>query len=481
MKSSRRYTLLLSTLLLAIHLCLAPPARALTIKEEKELSREFMKMVAQRFQLIKDPMIVDYVNAIGRRILAVVPPQPFHYRFYVIKEAVYNAFASPAGKIFIYSGLLKAMNNEDELAGILAHEIGHVVSRHISQKISQAKKINIATLAGLIAGVFLGAAGSGAIGSALTMGSMAAGRSMMLTNSRQDEIQADELGITYMTRAGYDGSGMITMLRTIRAKQWFGSKQIPTYMMTHPGLPQRLAYLGSWLASHPEAHHSHSPKERFAFQMMHARLLALYDDENTALSIFKDQVARKPRDVAAEYGYGLALSRSGNYRAAIQHFQKALEKTAFNPDILVEVGRNYLKLGEFEHARSTIRSVLSIAPHNLEGLYTLGQIELQSGQLPQAVKSFKAVLKYRHDNGYRQTLYLLGKAYATLGDKANAYYYLGLYYRKLKAYDNAMFQLERALAEVKDTHRRRQIKDLLREIGHQRAKARKAAKEKGSG
>lgn len=481
MKSIRPYALLLSTLCLAIQLCLAPAARALSIKEEKELSRKFMKMVERRFQLIQDPMIVDYVNAVGRRILAVVPPQPFHYRFFVIKEAVYNAFASPAGKIFIYSGLLKAMDNEDELAGILGHEIGHVVSRHISQKISQAKKVNIAALAGLIAGVFLGASGSAAIGNALTIGSMAAGQSIMLSHSRQDEVQADQLGAVFMTRAGYDGSGMITMLRKIRARQWFGSEQIPTYMMTHPGLPQRLAYLGSWLASHPEAHHRHSHREQLAFRMMHARLLALYDEEDTALSTFKQQVARRPQDVAAQYGYGLALSRSGSYKAAIVHFQKALEKTAFNPDILVEVGRNYLKLGEFGHARSTIRSVLSIAPHHLEGLYTLGQIQLQNGQLPQAVKSFRAVLKNRRGEGYRKTLYLLGKAYAGMGDKANAYYYLGLYYRNLKAYDNAMFQLERALAEVKDTQRRRQIKTLLREIGRQRAEARKAAGKKGSG
>ena len=134
----------------------------ITIKEEEELSREFQKLVLEHYQLIKDPVIVNYVNKIGQKILAVMPPQPFAYHFYVVKEDVYNAFATPAGHIYINSGLFASMQSEEELAGIIAHEISHVVSRHISQKIERSKKVNIATLAGVAAGVFLGAGGAAA-------------------------------------------------------------------------------------------------------------------------------------------------------------------------------------------------------------------------------------------------------------------------------------------------------------------------------
>ena len=124
-------------------------AESITIKEEEELSREFQRLVMKNYQLIRDPIIVNYVNKIGQKLLAVMPPQPFTYRFYVVKEDTYNAFATPAGHIYVNSGLFAAMQSEDELAGILAHEISHVASRHISQKIERSKKVNMATLAGV--------------------------------------------------------------------------------------------------------------------------------------------------------------------------------------------------------------------------------------------------------------------------------------------------------------------------------------------
>ncbi|MBW2538473.1 MAG: M48 family metalloprotease [Deltaproteobacteria bacterium] len=90
-------------------------ALGITIKEEVDLSREFMKVVLNQFDLIRDPQIERYVNSIGKRIIAVVPLQPFSYHFYVIRSDEYNAFATPAGHIFLNSGLIEAMEDEDEL------------------------------------------------------------------------------------------------------------------------------------------------------------------------------------------------------------------------------------------------------------------------------------------------------------------------------------------------------------------------------
>ncbi len=466
------YVRILAIAVLVSTLTFPLPAAGLTIKEEKEMSREFMKMVDRHFELIKDPAIVDYVNSVGRRILKVVPPQPFKFGFFVIKEEVYNAFASPAGQIFIYSGLLQAMENEDELAGILAHEIGHVVSRHLAQRISRQKKIGMASLAGMVAGVFLGAlAGSSAVGSAVTMGTQAAGRSAMLSFSRDDEIQADQLGILYMTGAGYDGQGMITMLRKIRARQWFGSKQIPTYLMTHPASEDRLIYLGGWLASHKQLHRPPADNDRF--RMMHARLEALYGDADGALEDFKRQVKADPGDPVAQYGYALALARSGNRRAATEHFRRALDKKAFDPDILVSMAKNTMALGDLDQARRILTGVVSIAPHHIEGLYTLGRLNLESGHVPQAIDNFKAVLKQRQGRGYRKTLRLLGKAYDATGNKADAFYYLGLYYAQQRDLKNAMFHLERALAATEDPERKDEIRNILQRLGKARADASK--------
>ena len=206
------------------------PVLAISIKEEKELSKEFMRYVNRYYEVIDDPLITAYVTNIGEKLLSGLPPQPFEYNFFVIKEDVFNAFAIPAGYIFINSGLLLAMDHEDELAGILAHEISHVVCRHISKRIDQSKKIDLATMAGVVAGIFLGVAGgSPEAAQALTLGSMAAGQTLSLAHSREDESQADHFGLEYLKQAGYSAEGLLVILKKIRSRQWFGTNQIPTY------------------------------------------------------------------------------------------------------------------------------------------------------------------------------------------------------------------------------------------------------------
>ena len=136
-------------------------AYGLTVKEEEDLSRQIMGVIFRYYELIEDPIVVEYINTIGNQLVSYLPERLFKYHFYIVKTDTYNAFATPAGHIFINSGLLLAMEQEDELAGILAHEIAHVYCRHISQAIERSKKIGMATLAGMAAGARTWQAASG--------------------------------------------------------------------------------------------------------------------------------------------------------------------------------------------------------------------------------------------------------------------------------------------------------------------------------
>ena len=276
-----------------------PPAAAISIKEEQQLSREFLVVLKQHLQIIDDPEINSYIDGIGQKILAALPPQPFTYHFYVIKEDVYNAFAIPAGHIFINSGLLLAMDNEDELAGILSHEISHVICRHVSQRIDRSKNINLATMAGMVAGIFLGAAaGEPAAAQGLIFGSAAAGQSMSLAFSRDDEAQADQLGLGYLNKAGYSAEGLLDILKKIRSRQWYGSDQVPTYLMTHPAVEQRIVDIDSWIASHKQPHPTAEAQARSSARLhkITLRLRALYGDQDTGLQYFQSAVTRNPDD-----------------------------------------------------------------------------------------------------------------------------------------------------------------------------------------
>jgi predicted Zn-dependent protease len=444
------------------------PAWAISIKEEEKLAREFMKYISRKYELINDPTIVGYVESVGKKILAVMPPQPFEYHFHVIKEDVYNAFAIPAGHIFVNSGLLAAMENENELAGLLGHEIAHVVNRHISKRIERSKKINLATMAGMVAGIFLGAAaGDSTAAQAVTIGSAAAGKTASLAYSRDDEAQADQLGLEYIQKAGYDPQGLLSVLKKIRSKQWFGSKQIPTYMMTHPALEERLVWVDSWSNlkkidhAPPKTPVSKPPSTQL--RKITIRLKALYGDPGSALQEFQTALKKNPKDSDMHYGYGLVLARVGKKTEAVRHIKQAQAKNALDPYILTDLGRIYFLDGRYREALDTFKGALSITANNPEGLFYMGRSQMELDQMGDAAETFNTLIN-KCEN-YKQAYYALGETYGRLNNMPDAHYYLGIFYYKKGEYRTARFHLVRARRMLEDPAKLETIEQTLKAIG----------------
>ena len=433
----------------------------LTTKEERELGKKFMLHVRKSLVLIEDPYIVNYVNRVGQRIVAQLPTMPFDFHFYVVEQDVYNAFAGPAGHVFVNSGLLSAMESEEELAGILGHEVAHVLSRHISKQMERAKKIGLATLAGVLAGVFLG--GDAAATGAITSGSVAAGTSLSLKYSREHEIEADQVGLKYLTKAGYSGGGLLRTLEKIRAKRWFGPEEIPSYLSTHPAVEARMAYLDTWMQTHPEAAqqvHSGDPAD---FRKVRVKLIALYGDPGTAHGTFDSQLRNDPDDALVHYGKGLALNRDNKKGEAVEHFKKALQWRPLDLDILRDLGKTYFQMGDYASALKTLRGALAFSPKDPEGWFLLGRAQMETGDLAGALDSFKTLVGTSPD--YLQGIYYLGETYGRLGRLGEAHYYLGIYYKKKGRLKNARFHLNRALNLLaKDDKKRPTIEKALKDL-----------------
>ncbi|MFY9944076.1 MAG: M48 family metalloprotease [Desulfobacterales bacterium] len=438
-----------------------PPLRAnaITIQEEEQMSREFLKVVADHFEIINDSMANAYVREIGAKVLAALPSQPFNYQFYIIREDVYNAFATPAGHIYINSGLIAAMETEEELAGILGHEIAHVVCRHISQKIERSKKVQLGTLAGVAAGVLLGIGGAGSAASALTVGSMAAGQSAMLAYSREDEIQADQIGLKVLNEAGYSGQGIIDVLKKMRAKQWYDSQQVPNYLMTHPATEDRIAYVDRWVA-HQEAGAPLTSADPYPFRRTQARLIAVYGDAEIAMKHFEAAIAANPGDPVAHYGYGLILARTGNRREAIAQLRAALARRALDPYVLRDLGGAYFQDGQYDQARKILQGSAAILPDDPEVRILLGRTQLEMDHLADAVTTFEELLVLTTEDP--QIYYYLGQAYGKLAKLGDAHYNLGVYYNRIKEHENAVFHLEKAQETITDPQKSDQIATLLK-------------------
>ena len=467
-----RKTVATSILVIFLSAALMPAVSSgLTVAEEEQLAREYIKILRARMDIIDDPLIVGYINSLGQKLVNAFPRSPFNYKFYVVKQEVYNAFAIPGGHIFMYTGLMAAMENEAELAGILSHEISHVYLRHIAKKIEKSKKINMATLAGVAAGILLGAAGGGDVASALTFGSMAAGQSAALANSRADEIQADQVGLEYLTEAGYSGEGLLTILNKIRSKNWFGTDVVPSYLMTHPAVEDRLAYIDTYLDKHRELMKKTVADSSGLFPIIQARVVGLYSDERVALNTFKARIEANPTDPIGYYGYGLVLTRSGKNDKAVEILQKGLSYNAFHPHILTTLGRVYFAKGQYPEALSTLKSALSVESNNPEAVYYLARTNLVLGNAKQAEVLFESMIK----KGYRgkQSLYFLAKAYGDQGKLGEAHYHMGLYHIQRGSLRKARAQLVRSLEDLQQPERRKEIEKLIGRLDKQIAAQKK--------
>ncbi|PIP38713.1 MAG: hypothetical protein COX19_11155 [Desulfobacterales bacterium CG23_combo_of_CG06-09_8_20_14_all_51_8] len=433
-------------------------AHALTIKEEEELAEEFLKAVFENYEIIKDPVIEGYLDHVGQKLISAMPQQPITYKFYAVRQDAYNAFAGPGGNIFIFSGLFAVLENEDELAALLSHEIAHVSCRHISEMMEKSKKAGMATLAGVIAGILIGLGGAGTVGGALTVGSMATGQSMALAYSRENEMQADQIGRANLQKAGYSLGGLQSILKKIRATEWFGTEEYPTYLRTHPATEERILYLDNLLEKNPPP----PTKKNYAFARAHTRITALYTDPDTALGLYKKQTLQNPEDAMAHYGYGLALNRQGNPKAAMDHLKIAIEKNPNDADMIIDLGIALFTAGEYEAALKQLeRTPGSALGEEIARLYA-GRAMMALGRHDQAADTFTAILKEDPDlvEGY----FYLGEAEGKRNRFAGAHFNLGEYYLKTDDLRNARFHFTKAMEYEKDPARMETIRQRLKEM-----------------
>ena len=186
-----------------------------TFEDEKKLGKELYDKLNRSDLLLKEARVATYINDLGQKILAQSNKKvPFDFRFSVVKGSAINAFATPGGYVYVNAGTIILADNECELAGVVAHEIAHVNARHIAEMIEKQKKMSFATLAAILAGAVLG--GGGAATEALIGMSLATSATLSLKYSRENEEEADRLGMQYLVAAGYDPRGMLDFMKIMK-------------------------------------------------------------------------------------------------------------------------------------------------------------------------------------------------------------------------------------------------------------------------
>jgi predicted Zn-dependent protease len=230
---------LLTPLLLA---ALLPACATLTVAEERQLGAEIAQQVRGELLFIRDAVVVDYVRAIGSKIVRAAGPQPFEYRFAVIEDDEINAFTGPAGHIYIHTESILRARNASELAAVLAHEIGHGVLRHVAKSYGRSRSVGTLHQAGVLAASVFGYGGLANLGGGL------AAMTVLNSFTRSEESEADAFAVEVLPAAGYDPNGLLTFLDVVRDT---GGPVAPAFLSSHPGTEDRVAEAAALIAARP--------------------------------------------------------------------------------------------------------------------------------------------------------------------------------------------------------------------------------------
>lgn len=191
--------------------------------------------------VVDDPQLVDYINALGYRLVAASDKPDSGFYFFIVRDDQINAFAAPGGYVAANAGLITAMDSEDELAGVLAHEISHVEQQHILRAFEDQKKMSIPIMLGML-GVMIAGAGrtdDAAMAAIMTGTSLIQQRQINFT--RGDEAEADRVGIQTLARAGFDPYAMAGAFQTLQKVMRVNGVDIPEFLLDHPLDTRRIA------------------------------------------------------------------------------------------------------------------------------------------------------------------------------------------------------------------------------------------------
>jgi predicted Zn-dependent protease len=442
-------------------------AGALTIEEEKKLGRRILLEMEKSVEPVKDLTLLTFLERLGHSLAVQVGSTPFEFRFYLINSSEPNAFAIPGGYIFCTTGLFVLAENEQEIAGVLSHEISHVTERHVAQMIERGKRLNLATMAAMIAGALLG--GGGKTSGAVAATAMATAEAFTLKYTRENEVDADRNSLQYIIQAGYDPNGLITFLNKIYKASLTSGTQILPYLSTHPAVENRIAFLENLLQTGPKRK---GPFRMFGnFKRIQAKAFVEQREPNVATTHYQSLIDTNPMDIEGYYGLGLAYQKMGRLDKSMEALQKAHALAPKDIDILRELGIVYFLSGKIDQAIENLEEVQSILQVELDqnddplNIYYLGRGYQERGDLAKTLPLFLKIKEEQPE--FVEVYHNLGSVYGRMGQKGLSHFYYGKYFKLRRDGKNALLHfrtafewLEKGSPEIKETEE--EIKELTR-------------------
>ena len=393
---------------------------------ERRLGQAVMRQVRQNTPLIQDPEVESYIQSIGYQLVANSDDNQLTFTFFVINNPQINAFAAPGGVVGINSGVILNSEKESELAGVLAHEIAHVTQRHMARTFEAASKFNMPMAAAVVGAILLGIANPEAGQAALAVVS-GVGAQYQINFTRENEEEADRIGMQLLARSGFDPRGMPSFFERLQQSSRYYQGNAPEFLRTHPLTSTRIADSIARAEQYPRRDYPNSRN----FELVRARLTVLaHENPADAIKIFEQQLAADDnRDkTAARYGYALALMKANNFPKAQEQLRILLKDDPENIAYLLAMGRLESAQRNFNAAVNIYREAMRLYPDYRPLVLAYARALLNTKQ---PLEARELLRKYARNNEPTLIHYdLLSQAEAETGSPAESamakaeYYYL---------------------------------------------------------
>lgn len=433
----------------------------LSPSQEARIGRLFLQNLLNHYHVISDLEIQSYIQSLGNRLAINSEAPENEYSFFVILNQEVNAFAGPGGHIGVFSGLFSTTQSEGELASVLAHEITHVSQKHLLRTLSNNQSLSLAAAVGLIAAVLLGSQSPDLVGAAVTAVT-AGSQQMQLNFSRQNENEADRIGIKMLSKSEFNPHDMVSFFEKMqRHTRYYGGK-IPEYLRSHPVTMSRIADAQIRVGQYQQK----TRYDSLAYHLIRAKLKLLSMDDEKALQYFKSIIddARYYYKEAADYGYGLALIKAGRYTEARNVFKDLLINNNNQAAYWSGLAHTFEQNDEQQIKIKLLINAQKIFPDNKALLYQLVITQLRLNQYDLAFDTVKTHLKKTLKTP--PVFYKLAAKAADLANKQmEKLFYIAKYYQSTGELLEAINQVKLAMALANlSFYQKSRLEDLLMQL-----------------
>jgi len=421
-----------------------PADTALSPNEEKQLGAQFMRQIRASMPVVRDVQSNEYIQTLGRRLaLASGKAHTMDFSFFVINDDQVNAFAIPGGYVGVNIGLIQAMQTEEQLAGVVAHEVAHVTQRHHARAFALGNQYSMRTAATILAAILIGQASAEAGQAALAAG-MAATQQSAINFTRGNETEADRIGIEILANARYNPGAMAESFAILRRKNSLNtSRNALQYLRTHPLDNNRIAEA----KDRSDSKSSIPLNPQTDFQIFKARLDVLSSTDRGELLRAYMAKHQKTPSVGNTYGIALLHLEANRLDKAMSYLDKLDNLAPRNPNAKLLRAIVLEKQGNLTESLNKLNALYDFYPERysvVEKLLDLHNRERRYTKASNIAKTYLREIPNPNPLAWRQ----LAGFQQRLGDKAASHESLSRYFAGLSEISRAVSQLKLALQHV---------------------------------